>query len=123
MYVLDSSALIELCENEAHEILEKSKDEVVATTSICMHEVLAGARTPQQRFVFDQILESSRILDHDARAAEIGAEMERQLTKSGSKINRSDIFIAAVCKANDATLITYDKDFKKIAGLNSIVLE
>ncbi len=38
-------------------------------------------------------------------------------------IGRSDIFIAGICLANDATIVTFDKDFGKIKGLKTLILE
>ncbi len=119
MYVLDSSALIELIHDTpvAHTIGDILKDELLITTSISMHELLVGALSEKQRFVLEGIFSIMRILPHDRPAAQQGALIEKELIKTGKKINDSDIFIAGICKAHNAELVTLDNDFTRIKGL------
>ncbi len=119
MYVLDSSALIEVIENhpKAEVIEQLLKDAPLITTSISMHEVLAGASSEKQCFVLEGLFSTMRVLSHDAEAARIGAAIEQDLSHSGKKIGRADVLIAAICIVHDAALVTLDADFKNIKKL------
>ncbi len=116
MYVLDSSALIEsINKTESHDkIIKIVKDQPVITTSICMQETLVGALSERDKFVLENIFTGIRVLEHNAEAAKIGAEITQKLAKKGTMIGKMDILIAAICKAHQGELITLDKDFAKI---------
>ncbi len=119
MYVLDSSSLIELFENKsrAQKIKDIVQNEKLATTTICMHEVLAGALSEKERFFLEDIFSQMHVLVHDEAAARYGARIEQELDRTGTRINAADIFIAGICKAHDAELITLDKDFSRVRRL------
>lgn len=125
MYVLDSSILIEVLGQgpRAKQASEIVGEERCVTTSICMHEVLAGLFSERECFIVENILSTMQILVHDARAAKFGAVIAQDLTRTGTMINKFDILIAAICKAHDAELITLDKDFQKIKDLKVRVIE
>ena len=124
MYVLDSSTLIELINDRsrAAKIEEYVTQIPLATTSVCVHEILAGALSVQDHFLLERFLSGLRILNHDLDAARIGSSIEQELRRVGKLINGMDILIAAICKAHHATLITLDNDFSRIKGLDVIVL-
>ncbi|RJQ22081.1 type II toxin-antitoxin system VapC family toxin [Candidatus Woesearchaeota archaeon] len=123
MYVLDSSAIIELLADakRAESVVKTLRDEPLATTTIALHEVLVTT-TPIEQLRINALCGGIVLLAHDERSARIGAEVETELIKTGNKINRTDILVAAICKANNAHLITFDKDFAKIKGLSVTVL-
>lgn len=124
MYVLDSSALIEIFEGSplAKKIEAMVQDAPIVTTSICMHELLVGAHSEREQFVLEQLFLNIRILDHTADAARRGARIVKDLSAAGTLINRMDILIAAICKVHDAHLITLDKDFANIKGLKVTII-
>jgi predicted nucleic acid-binding protein len=62
------------------------------------------------------------VIPYDEKAAKASAGIERELRRKGMMINKADIFIAGVCVANDMILATFDKDFKKVLGLNVLLL-
>jgi predicted nucleic acid-binding protein len=119
MYVLDSNAIIEIIEEGPHssKLISILKDFPLVTTSITLHEVLAGSMSDKSRFVFEGIFSTMRILEHDAPAARAGAAIQKSLDKKGQKINKMDVLIAGICTIHDATIVTLDKDFKKVQGL------
>ncbi len=125
MYVLDSSALIEVIEDHSkkQDVLQIVQDELLTVTSISVHEVLLGAVTEKQKKAVHESLYNARILEHDEAAARHGAIIEQELTRAGKKINRFDVLIAAICQSRDAHLITLDTDFSKIKGLNVTVIK
>lgn len=93
----------------------------LTTTSICKQELLM-VKTEKEQFTIKQLLDSMNVLEHTSLAADIGAAIWHDLRKKGNLINEFDILIAAICKANNAHLITFDKDFAKIKGLQVTVL-
>lgn len=124
MYVLDSSALIEVFDRSkfGDTIVQLLQDEPAVTTSICMHEVLVGALSDKQRFIFMSLFSSMIVLEHTTAAALAGSRIEQELARVGHKINANDVLIAGICKANDATIVTLDKDFARIKELKSKII-
>jgi len=125
MFVLDSSVLIETIKDgrRMHAVASLiPENEPLVTTTICMHEVLAGARTAQERLVFEGLFAKMHVFDHTVEAARAGARIEQELSHSGTLINAHDILIAGVCKANNAELVTFDKDFARIKGIQAHIL-
>ncbi|HLC19676.1 MAG TPA: type II toxin-antitoxin system VapC family toxin [Candidatus Nanoarchaeia archaeon] len=124
MYILDSSALIEVLEEhpKAEKIMELVGDAELVTTSLCVHEVLAGALSKKDRFVLEGVFSSMRILDHTMRAARVGATIQQELAESGTMINKFDVLIAAICKVNNGELVTLDRDFSKIKNFRVVVV-
>lgn len=124
MYILDSSILIEIINNTKRaELIHNTIGNLpVVTTSICLHEILSGNFNKQEKFIMENILSNIETLPHTQEAAQIGAEIFKELKEKGNIINEFDILIAGICKANNATLITLDKDFAKINNLNAKIL-
>ncbi len=122
-YILDSSAIIKAFKYPelAEKIAKITGDAPLITTSICKQELLS-VKSEKDQFVIRNVLENMLILEHTSEAAEHGAEIYHELRKKGALINEFDILIAGICKANNAHLITYDKDFAKIKDLQVTVL-
>ncbi len=122
-YVLDSSAIIKAMKfpELADKIGKIIGDASLITTSICKQELLS-VKSDKDNFVMQNILDAMQILEHTSLAAEYGAAIYRELQKKGTLINEFDILIAGICKANNAHLITFDKDFAKIKELQVTVL-
>ena len=125
MFVLDSSALIEVAENkqQKQKVLEAVGNALLITTSICMHEVLTGADSEKRRFILEGIFAKTLVLDHDRRAALIGSRIGRDLNRKGSKLEESDLLIASICMVHDAELVTLDKGFTRIEGLKVKIIK
>jgi predicted nucleic acid-binding protein len=121
MYVLDSSVLIEVVKERplAGKIERLVQDAPLVTTSICMHEVLAGARSPEERFGFEALFTKMHVLEHTADAAKAGARIAHELARTGTPAGTPDTLIAGICKANNAALVTLDKGFARIKGIKT----
>ena len=125
MYVIDSNIIIEFFNNTelSKRALRLCNGENALTTSICQHEVLAGARKEREIFIFSNLFNGFEILEHNAKSAFFSSEIYRDLKNKGKMIGDMDILIAGICRANNATLITLDKDFEKIDGLDVKVVK
>ena len=124
MYVLDSSAVIELFQDlpRANGIRDVLRGAPLVTTTITMHEVLAGAQTEREQFICEGLFSGMRLLNHDIIAARTGARMQRELDRAGTKINKADVLIAGICEAHGGEMLALDRDFLKIKGLKAQVL-
>lgn len=120
MLVLDSSALIEISRQgpRAEALLEKTGTASIVTTSVTMHEMLYGARTEKERWILDHLFSACEVLPFDSAAASKSSVVAQKM-KSKS-INDADILIAGICLANNATLVTFDNDFKRVPGLKTL---
>ncbi|HLC86428.1 MAG TPA: type II toxin-antitoxin system VapC family toxin [Candidatus Nanoarchaeia archaeon] len=118
MFILDSSAIIEILNgtNIGKNLANELKDGIVSTTVFSLYEILLGAK-PKETAKINDFFESMSILNFENSAAKESSNIERDLAKKGELINKVDIFIASICKLNDRTLITGDKDFKKVPNL------
>lgn len=117
MFILDSSAIIEIlkgsnCGKEIGNELDKTS---LATTVFSVYEILVGAK-PQEIEKIESFFKDLDIISFDKLAARETSLIEKELTAKGSMINKIDIFIASLCRLNDAILVTADKDFKKISN-------
>lgn len=59
----------------------------------------------------------------DAESAIECIKIQKALKKDGIQLSRTDLFIAGICKRHDATLITCDKDFKKVNNLKIALID
>lgn len=84
-------------------------------------ELLFGARNSgrveanllkYRSFVYDLSL-----LPLDSFAAELYAEIRLALKQQGRPIPDNDMWIAAICRAHDVPLLTFDRHFAEVPGL------
>lgn len=124
MYILDSSALIEVIQErpKSEKVLQIIKDDPIITTTISMHELLSGAVSEKERFILEGLFSKFIILEHDIKAALIGSKIEKELTRTGNKINTLDVLIAGIAESKNAEIVTLDKDFSKIKSVKSKVI-
>lgn len=69
-----------------------------------------------------RFMQSPRIelLQINAETARLWGEISTELEQSGGRIQQNDIWIAALCKQYGFTLLTADKGFQRIIGLDVI---
>ncbi len=118
MYILDSSAFIELLRESpsGKKIAGKIGDTPAITTVFTVNELLIGAKGIQRKTI-EKLFEGIEIINYDKDSAIKSVEIEEMLIKKGQAINKVDIFIAGICVTNKKPLITLDKHFKRIPEL------
>ncbi len=123
MYVLDTSALIDLLDNteRSKKIQKILVDEDAVINVISLHEFFAGA-SEKDIFVIKNIMQGTQTLAFTDNEAEVSGKIAQNLSRKGTMINAMDPLIAGICITNDATLVTFDNDFKKIPGLKMLEL-
>lgn len=120
MYVLDSSSVIEIIAGteKGKEIINVTKGHPVFITSFTIFEVGRGLKEMN----IEDILANANVLDFDKDASLLSLRIENNLAKIGKKIGYIDLFIAAICIANNKVLVTLDKDFSVIKELKMKML-
>lgn len=124
MYLLDSSAIIEILHNteKGKKIVALVDKNPVCTTSINVYEILLGEREKESEKI-NQFFSSLKILNFDDNSAKFSVELEKKLIRFGKTINKIDILIAGICKSNNKTIVSLDSDFKRIGDIKSIIFK
>lgn len=124
MYVLDSSAIIDVIKDRprGRKVEQIVGNSPLVTTSLCVHELLVGARSEQERFIHEGILSRFHILDYTMEAAIFSARFQQELAKKGVAVGIVDTLIAGICKANNAELVTLDRDFSKMKEIKTHIV-
>ena len=68
-------------------------------------------------------LDEFEILNSTRKSALLFSDIKYNLEKTGQIISDMDMLIASICIDNNATLITFDKQFEKIKELDKILVE
>ena len=104
---------------EQKQLLAQSGD--LALPCIVAGELLFGARNSSQAAAnltrYREAIQQFRLLALDALAAEYYAKIRLELKLNGTPIPENDMWIAAICRANDVPLFTLDRHFSYVAGL------
>ncbi|HEX7880294.1 MAG TPA: type II toxin-antitoxin system VapC family toxin, partial [Candidatus Eisenbacteria bacterium] len=89
------------------------------TTVVSRVELLAGARSPRQETVIRELLAAVPSLPLDDAAAEHAGRVRRELDAAGSAIGLGDCLIAGIALANQAILLTRNRQhFEPVSGLS-----
>lgn len=124
-WLLDTNAWIFYLKNpnsSIHAELARHAPSDVFTCSIVKAELLHGAQKygipERRRAVVHRVLSPYRSLPFDDSAAARYAQIRHQLELGGNVIGPLDMLIAAICLANDLTLVTSNTgEFSLVAGL------
>ena len=124
-WLLDTNAWIFYQKNPAHRIhdeLAKREPSDIFTCSIVRAELLHGAMKygipERRRAIILKTLAPYRSLPFDDAAAEHYAQLRHELELARQIIGPNDLIIAAICLANDITLVTSNTaEFSRVAGL------
>jgi tRNA(fMet)-specific endonuclease VapC len=121
MTVADSDVLIDFL--RGHEpgrskiALELSTGRLT-TTAISAFELMSGVLAKRDQNKVATLLEAMLVLPVEGRAAEIAAQIRRDLEADGKAIGMADYLIAGVCLAHGATLLTRNLDhFRRVPEL------
>lgn len=120
-YLLDSNIIIDIFRGN-QKVIDRIKEiKVINVPVIVIGELYFGAHKSDQtekRVAQIQQLETKvTILEVTPLTANIYGELKNQLRAKGTPTPENDIWIAAITKEHDLTLITKDKDFQKVEGI------
>ena len=123
--LLDTNACIQLWQrknlNVRRYFVQYSPADI-ALCSIVKAELLFGALRSEHKESNSQLLQNLfaplNSFDFDDNAAEHYAQIRADLTAQGKLIGANDLMIAAIARANKATLITHNTgEFSRVQGL------
>ena len=123
MYCLDTCIIIDLFDGkeEIKERLSKVDAKTIVITPINVCELYKGAvlsKVTKQRLEFiENLLQRIEVTEFSKFSCATFGEDYRKMKTQGRTIKDIDLMIAAMCKAENAILITRDKHFEHIPDL------
>jgi len=127
-YLLDTNIISEVVKKTPDtEVMNKIKqfDGMLALPSVVLHELRFGWLSMPEgkrkqgigQFIVE-VVGQLPVLDYDARAARVHAEIRAEIKQKGETIPFVDGQIAAIAIVNGITLVTRNtKDFQAISGI------
>ncbi len=92
-------------------------DRTFYVTSITRFELLVGLPRKDELIWLNSFIE----LPFEGKSAEVAAYFHKKLREKGTPMGLRDLFIGAVCLANDLPLITLDNDFEALGDFGLTV--
>jgi tRNA(fMet)-specific endonuclease VapC len=121
--LVDTDVLIDFLEDCAPKsVRDAAKRGGLSTTAIAAYEVRRGARTDEARDSVEVLLQQmSTIETFDDAAAMESAALYRGLSRSGQLIGKADLYIAGICLASGAQLLTRNvREYGRVPGLQLV---
>jgi tRNA(fMet)-specific endonuclease VapC len=119
--VADADVLIDWLHRRgsAPEVRTALERQELATTAVGAYELWTGARTEKAEIEVRELLSLvAAILPFDDRAAALAGAARRELASAGRIIGRADLYVAGICLAADAPLLTRNRrELERIRGL------
>jgi tRNA(fMet)-specific endonuclease VapC len=118
--IVDTDVLIDFLNGRAPASID---DELargsLSTTAITAYELRRGARTGKALRSVELLLALlAEIIPFDEAAAGEAAAIYRDLSKAGQVIGKADLYIAGICLASDARLVTHNvREYTRVEGL------
>lgn len=123
-YLLDSNIIIDIFRGDPTTIARVKKINTIYVPVIVIGELYYGAnkstQTPKRILEIEQLERTVIILDVTKSTARFYGEIKDELRIKGKPIPENDVWIAAIAKENDLTLLTKDNHFDNV---DSIVVE
>jgi len=118
MNCLDTSFIVDLLRGNGKAVKKygEMRGGALSTTAITAFELLQASAGKQSGMIND-ILSKLDVLEFGLDEALEAAEIEKELKAKGAMINKLDVLIAGIARRRNLTLVTADKDFKKIPEL------
>lgn len=120
-YILDSNIVINIFRNDVETIERVSQLRTIYIPVIVLGELYYGAnksnQTPKRTLEIEQLKRRVNLLEVTEKTAEKYGEIKDQLRQRGKPIPENDIWIAAIVKETGLPLLTSDKHFQKVEGI------
>lgn len=124
--LLDTSVLIAAEEGRSlrAEALPKSAAISIVTVGELRAGILAAPdiQSRDRRLYTLERISGTTILSIEHRAAQIWAGMRAYLAASGKRVSGNDLWIAATAAAGGMPVITQDRDFYALSGVNGLTV-
>ena len=122
--ILDSNGLSAIADGEVSlaPILRKASE--IAVPVIVLGEYRYGIRQSRDHQRYEQWLQESirnyRVLDVDEETANFYASLRFELRRAGTPIPSNDVWIAALCRQHSLSLLSRDRHFDLVRGIERI---
>ncbi|PYU67660.1 MAG: VapC toxin family PIN domain ribonuclease [Acidobacteria bacterium] len=122
--ILDANGLSAIADGEPalEPILREAAE--VAVPVIVLGEYRYGIQQSRDRQRYEQWLGESlrnyRVLDMDEETAISYARLRSELKKAGTPIPSNDVWIAALCRQHSLALLSRDRHFDLVAGIERV---
>jgi predicted nucleic acid-binding protein len=122
-YTLDTNVLIDALNQPAHlEVLSDFLQWALPSTflsAVVLFELEAGTQTPRQRTLLEQLVgpfeRRGRLFAPSAVAWRQAGQFVAQGVRAETSGGQNDLLLALSCREAGLTLITRDRDFKRLA--------
>jgi tRNA(fMet)-specific endonuclease VapC len=119
--LLDTNVVIELFKGNPNVTTSFEKPTSVNIPFVVLGELLLGVyRSSNKEKHLNELnvfLRKCKVLTADAETADSYAMIKTELLRKGKPIPENDIWIAAIAKQHKLILITRDKHFNEVAGI------
>ena len=120
-YLLDTNAVIALFENETRLLERLATASETFVPTIALGELYFGAAKSRQATEnaarIDQFAARSSVLGCDASVAREYGRIKNRLRETGRPLPENDIWIAATARHYGLALVTRDRHFREVEGL------
>lgn len=121
-YLLDSNIVVDLFKGDSQAIARINQIKEIKIPVIVLGELYFGAnksnQTQRRLQEVEQLGNLATILDVTNSTAKIYGEIKDQLRSKGKPIPENDIWIAAITKEHNLTLLTRDRHFESVDGIS-----
>ena len=119
--ILDTNALSAVADDDPAAVRIASQAPSIEVPVIVVGEYRFGIAQSRHRREYEKWLEefigAIRILEVNEETSRYYAEIRTQLKKDGLPISSNDLWIAAVCRQTRLPLMSHDKHFDAVNGL------
>jgi tRNA(fMet)-specific endonuclease VapC len=119
--LVDTNVIIRLLRSDERSVALFDNADEIFIPAIVAGELFYGAqnsaRKQENLNIFNDFISQYEIAEVNADVANVYGEIKAQLKRDGINIPENDLWIAAVAKHNNFTLLTFDAHFSRIAGL------
>ncbi len=123
-FLLDTNVLIALIAGEPAVVAEVRSAAAIFVPAIALGELYYGARKsgrPTENLqVIDRLTAGAAVLVCGPETARRYGETKAELRAAGTPIPENDIWIAALAREHELTLVTRDAHFALVAGLPAV---
>ncbi len=123
MTIVDTDVLIDFLNGRAPASVDEDLARgALSTTAITAYELRRGARAEKAlRSVELLLAQLAEIVPFDDAAAGEAGAVYRELARSGQVIGRADLYVAGICLASDARLLTRStREYERVPGLQLV---
>jgi tRNA(fMet)-specific endonuclease VapC len=121
--IVDTDVLIDFLSGKAPQSVEDALARgTLSATTITAYELRRGARTEKALGAVELLLaQMAEVVSFDDAAAAEAAGIYREAARAGRMIGKADLYIAGICIASDARLLTRNaREYARVPGLELV---